>query len=199
MLSRVWPFETPMDCSPQGFSVHGIFQERLLEWAAISYSRASAQPRDQTRVSWNYWQGNSFPLSHLVSPRRWADGEFLVFTHRFPNQTGPSLWRLELPLPSTLGPQIRVWGWDHAGAPCSSEKEEGRALSWRDPHLTCTVSSSGDEGTRSDSRSQVELTPRLDHPSPKPVFCFFLLLSWDEHTALLKEQKMPESQESKDQ
>ena len=29
----------PMDYSPPGFSVHGIFQARILEWVAISYSR----------------------------------------------------------------------------------------------------------------------------------------------------------------
>ena len=34
-----------MDCSPPGFSVHGIFQARILEWVAISLSRSS-QPRD---------------------------------------------------------------------------------------------------------------------------------------------------------
>ena len=28
-----------MDCSLPGFSVHGIFQARILEWAAISFSR----------------------------------------------------------------------------------------------------------------------------------------------------------------
>ena len=28
----------PMDCSPPGSSVHGIFQTRILEWVAISYS-----------------------------------------------------------------------------------------------------------------------------------------------------------------
>ena len=28
----------PMDCSPPGSSVHGIFQARLLEWAAIYQS-----------------------------------------------------------------------------------------------------------------------------------------------------------------
>ena len=30
----------PMDCSPPGFSVHGILQARTLEWAAISFSNA---------------------------------------------------------------------------------------------------------------------------------------------------------------
>ena len=29
----------PMDCSPPGSSAHGIFQARILEWVAISYSR----------------------------------------------------------------------------------------------------------------------------------------------------------------
>ena len=41
----------PMDCSLPGSMVHGIFQARILEWAAISFSRGSSQPRDQTWVS----------------------------------------------------------------------------------------------------------------------------------------------------
>ncbi|XDA77321.1 hypothetical protein R6Z07F_007455 [Ovis aries] len=41
----------PMDCSPPGSSVHEIFQARILEWVAISFSRGSPQPRDRTRVS----------------------------------------------------------------------------------------------------------------------------------------------------
>ena len=35
-----------MDCSPPGFSVHGILQARVLEWFAISFSKmASVGPR----------------------------------------------------------------------------------------------------------------------------------------------------------
>ena len=41
----------PMDCSLPGSSVHGIFQARELEWVAISFSKGSSQPRDQTHVS----------------------------------------------------------------------------------------------------------------------------------------------------
>ena len=41
----------PMDYSPPGSSVHGILQERILEWVAIPFSRGSFQPRDQTQVS----------------------------------------------------------------------------------------------------------------------------------------------------
>ena len=40
-----------MDCSPQGSSVHGILQGRILEWVAISFSRESSQPRARTQVS----------------------------------------------------------------------------------------------------------------------------------------------------
>ena len=36
----------PVDCSPAGSSVHEIFQARILEWVAISFSRESSRPRD---------------------------------------------------------------------------------------------------------------------------------------------------------
>ena len=36
----------PMDCSLPGSSVHGIFQARILEWMAISFSRRSSLHRD---------------------------------------------------------------------------------------------------------------------------------------------------------
>ena len=39
-----------MDCSLPGSSVHGIFQARILERVAISSSRGSPGPRDQTQV-----------------------------------------------------------------------------------------------------------------------------------------------------
>ena len=44
-------FCNPMDCILPGSSVHGIFQARVLEWTAISFSWASSRPRNQTRVS----------------------------------------------------------------------------------------------------------------------------------------------------
>ena len=40
----------PVDCSLPGSSDHGIFQARVLEWVAISFSRGSSQPRDRTQV-----------------------------------------------------------------------------------------------------------------------------------------------------
>ena len=41
----------PMGCSLPNSSVHGILQARILEWIAISSSRGSSRPRDQ---SWVY-------------------------------------------------------------------------------------------------------------------------------------------------
>ena len=41
----------PMDCNLSGSSVHEIFQAKVLEWIAISFSRGSSRPRSQTRVS----------------------------------------------------------------------------------------------------------------------------------------------------
>ena len=41
----------PMDWNPPGSSIHGIFQARILEWVAISFSRGSPRPRDWTWVS----------------------------------------------------------------------------------------------------------------------------------------------------
>ena len=52
MLSHVWLFVgKPMDCSPPGFSVHGISQARVLEQVSISFSRGSFWPRDWTPIS----------------------------------------------------------------------------------------------------------------------------------------------------
>ena len=34
----------PMDCSPPGSSIHGIFQARVLEWGAIYYALIEEAP-----------------------------------------------------------------------------------------------------------------------------------------------------------
>ena len=47
-LSRV---HDPTDCSLPGSSVHVIFQARILEWVAISFSRGSSPPKDRTQIS----------------------------------------------------------------------------------------------------------------------------------------------------
>ena len=47
----------PLDCSPPGSSVHGIFQARVLEWVAISFCRVSSRSSPALQV-------NSLLLSH---------------------------------------------------------------------------------------------------------------------------------------
>ena len=42
-----------MDCCLQGSSIHGIFQARILEWVAISFSRGYSWPKVWTQVSHN--------------------------------------------------------------------------------------------------------------------------------------------------
>ena len=45
----------PMDYSPAGNSVNEILQAKILEWVAISSSRGSSWPRNQTWVSYISW------------------------------------------------------------------------------------------------------------------------------------------------
>ena len=62
-----WLFCDPMDYGLPSSSVHGIFQARLLEWLAISFSRGSSWPRDRTWVSCTGRQ-IFLPLSYPGSP-----------------------------------------------------------------------------------------------------------------------------------
>ena len=41
----------PTLCNHMDYTVHGIFQARILKWVAFPFSRGSSQPRDQTQVS----------------------------------------------------------------------------------------------------------------------------------------------------
>ena len=52
LVTQLCPIlSNPMNCSPPGSSVHGIFQARILESIAIFSSRGSSWPRDCTQVS----------------------------------------------------------------------------------------------------------------------------------------------------
>ena len=74
----------PTLCDPMDYIVHGILQDRILEWVAFPFFRGSPQPRDQTQVSciaggffssWGtreaqeYWSGQPIPsLADLPNP-----------------------------------------------------------------------------------------------------------------------------------
>ena len=72
LVARSCPIlRNAMDCSLPGSYVHGIFQERILEWVAISFSRGSFHLRDQTHISCigrqvlYYWTTWDAPLALL--------------------------------------------------------------------------------------------------------------------------------------
>ena len=58
-----------MDCRPPGSSVHVIFQIRILELVAISFSRGIFLTK-RLHLPLLQWQADSLPLSHLGSPKR---------------------------------------------------------------------------------------------------------------------------------
>ena len=65
----------PMDCSPPGPSVYAVLQVRLLKWVAVSYSRESSQPRDQTHVFVSpALAGRFFTISTDLEAHRFALG-----------------------------------------------------------------------------------------------------------------------------
>ena len=60
----------PMDYSPPGSSVHGIFKARILEEVAISFPGDLPNPgMELLSTCLLHWQVDSLPLSHLESPR----------------------------------------------------------------------------------------------------------------------------------
>ena len=62
----------PMDCRPPGSSVHGILQARVLEWVAMSSSRGSYWPRDQTHFCGSYIVVVFFTAEPVENPPSFA-------------------------------------------------------------------------------------------------------------------------------
>ena len=58
----------PMDCSLPGSSIYGIFQARILEWVAISFTRRSSNPGIEPRSPILY--ADALP-SELPGKSRW--------------------------------------------------------------------------------------------------------------------------------
>ena len=83
-----------MDCSPPGSTVHGIFQARILERVAISYSRGSFPHGSNPCLL--HWQADSLPLApplfYCVS--LYSTSQILHFFTKLKvcgNSTSPSL------------------------------------------------------------------------------------------------------------
>ena len=57
------------DCSPPGSSVHGVFQARIIEWAAIFFPWIFlTQESNPHLLCLLHWQADSLPLSHQRRP-----------------------------------------------------------------------------------------------------------------------------------
>ena len=71
----------PMGSSPPGSSVHGILQAKILEWVAVSFSRGSSWPRDQTHISCVSWLAGRFFTT--VPPGRSYIGVHWLYNPRY--------------------------------------------------------------------------------------------------------------------
>ena len=76
----------PMDWTPPGFSVYGIFQARILEWVAISFSRGSSRPRGRTCIScidrWILYHCTTWEAQHHLDSLKSAHWEYLSYRNQ---------------------------------------------------------------------------------------------------------------------
>ena len=74
----------PTICNPMDYTVHGIFQARILEWVTFPFSRVSSQPKDQTQVS--RVVANSLPAEPQGKPKKTGVGSLSLLQGIFPTQ-----------------------------------------------------------------------------------------------------------------
>ena len=68
----------PMDCSPPGSSIHGIFQARVLEWGAIAFSEKL--PQGPLNKSLSKETCVSSPQDTTAAPYAFQDDPYLIPT-----------------------------------------------------------------------------------------------------------------------
>ena len=109
-----------MDCSLPGSSVHGISQARILERGAISSSRRSTWPSDQTCIScvscisggffthWATQEAQQYLWADSETPSRW--GKLWYAAHKHIDPQSSWTWRLSMltPICCTVA-QLCVW------------------------------------------------------------------------------------------
>ena len=99
LVTQSWD---PMDFSLPGFSIHGIFQARILEWIVISFSRgSSSRHRDWTLVSPHCEQ----ILYHLSYQRKLFFSLPTIKSSTSPKIPGFFYWRWFL--------ESKIWTLDH--------------------------------------------------------------------------------------
>ena len=112
----------PVEYSPPGSSICGIFQARILEWIAIFFSRGSSQPRDQTLISLgarvplkyhqtSFWNGDDLHFYRIYKIM------LLLFSHQVMSNSLQSPWTVARQTPLSMGfPRQEYW----RGLPFSS-------------------------------------------------------------------------------
>ena len=102
----------PMDCSLPGSSVHGIYHARILEWVAISFSKASPWPRDQTHVScigkqilyhWATSEAHELGLIRTLGPSIFGKVHQVVLLEPDSSWNHGNFWFLLSPKPMEAG------------------------------------------------------------------------------------------------
>ena len=104
-----------------GSSVHGIFQARILEWVAISFSRRSSQPRDWIRISctvgrhFTVWATLMLLLLLSCFSRVGLCATSKTAAHQAPPSLGFSRWEhwSGLPFPSPMHEREK-WKWSRS-------------------------------------------------------------------------------------
>jgi len=92
----------PMDCRLPDSSVHGIFQAKILEWVAISFSRGFSWPRDRTCISHTAGQGSLY--HSYVESKIWR--EWIYLQNRLIERTD---LRLQEEVDAGGTDRLRVW------------------------------------------------------------------------------------------
>ena len=114
----------PIDYSQWGPSVHGIFQARILQCIAISSSRGSSQPREQSHVSCTEPPGK--PNSQHIHPEFWSKAMLISidnYSHERENTSclfwGPQFNSVQF-THSVVCDSLRPHESQHARPPCPS-------------------------------------------------------------------------------
>ena len=134
-----------------GSSVHGIFLARILEWVAISSSRRSSCPRDQTCISWITGRFFFLPLSHWGSTHNFIFEPYfaatstpvLVHLTRFQFKTKSLFSRPSLPFThmDKIVTNTKIWKSKWAIKRKLDEKNPSMYITEKVSGVTCTVSS----------------------------------------------------------
>ena len=105
----------PMDCNLSSSSDHGIFQARVLEWVAISFSRGSSWPRARTRVShirgrrFNLWatrEANGNPLQYSCLENPMVREAWWATVHGVAKELDTTEWLNTLRSRKAVGPNL---------------------------------------------------------------------------------------------